>query len=65
MEMETIMVLTLSVGVLALLVWFEVNSRRNERKRQNESSPVLSVQKPLPEETHNRAELETGEKKTA
>ncbi len=40
MEPAVILVLLLSAGVLALLVWFEVNSRRNEaRKKQGLSLP--------------------------
>ncbi len=38
MDPATIMVLVLSVGVLALLVWFEINSRRNEARRKQGSS---------------------------
>ncbi len=40
MEPATIMVLVLTAGVFALLVWFEVNSRRNEaRKKPSDTSP--------------------------
>lgn len=65
MEPATIMVLVLGAGVLALLVWFEINSRRNEARRKNEGSPVVSRLKPLPKETQNQAELETEKKKAA
>ena len=65
MDPATIMVLVLSAGVLALLVWFEINSRRNEARRRNEGSPAVSPLKPLPKETQNQAELETEKKKAA
>ena len=47
MAMATIMVLVLSAGVLALLVWFEINSRRNEArmKEQPKTPPVAGVAK--------------------
>jgi len=35
MEPSTLIVLVLSVGFLALLVWFEINSRRNDQKKKN------------------------------
>lgn len=37
MAMATILVLVLSAGVLALLVWFEINSRRNEARIKGQS----------------------------
>ena len=39
MEPETILVLVLSAGVVALLVWFEINSRRNEASKKQ--TPTL------------------------
>lgn len=48
MEMATILVIVLSAGVLALLVWFEINSRRNEARIKGESkapSPTGGVVK--------------------
>ncbi len=38
MDAASILVLILSLGVLAMLVWFEVNSRRNDAKRKSSSS---------------------------
>ncbi len=38
MEPATIVVLALSAGVVALLVWFEINSRRNEARKKESSS---------------------------
>ena len=44
MTMATILVVALSAGVLALLVWFEINSRRNEArmKKQSETPPPVA-----------------------
>jgi hypothetical protein len=44
--MATILVLVLSAGVLGLLVWFEINSRRNEARIKGQSkapSPAAGV----------------------
>lgn len=37
MDAATIMVIVLTAGGVALLVWFEVNSRRNEAKQRQMS----------------------------
>ncbi len=37
MDAATIMVIVLTAGVVALLVWFEINSRRNEAKQRQMS----------------------------
>ncbi len=37
MDAATIMVIVLTAGGVALLVWFEINSRRNEAKRKQMS----------------------------
>ncbi len=40
MDPDSILVAILMAGVLAMLVWFEVNSRRNDaRKRLNPTTP--------------------------
>jgi hypothetical protein len=39
MDAASILVLILTAGVVALLVWFEVNSRRNDA-RSRTSTPV-------------------------
>ena len=40
MEPDSILVTVLIAGVLAMLVWFEVNSRRNDaRKRLDPTTP--------------------------
>ena len=37
MDSATILVLVLCAGVVALLVWFEINSRRNESSKTAQS----------------------------
>ncbi len=65
MEPASIMVLVPSAGVLALLVWFEINSRRGEARSKDEGRAVVSSLKPLPKATQNQAALETEKKKAA
>jgi len=38
MDSATILVLVLCAGVVALLMWFEINSRRNEASKKAESA---------------------------
>ena len=40
MDSATILVLLLCAGVVALLIWFETNSRRNEASKKAESAGV-------------------------
>lgn len=42
MDGATILVLVLSAGVIALLAWFEINSRRNDAKMESKSIPTPS-----------------------
>ena len=42
MDSATILVLLLCAGVVALLVWFEINSRRNEASKTPESALAQS-----------------------
>jgi hypothetical protein len=42
MDAATILVLVLIAGVVALLAWFEINSRRNEAKMESKSPLALS-----------------------
>lgn len=63
MEPAVILVLLLSAGVLALLVWFEVNSRRNEaRKKQGLSLPQSAEP---PKKTESKVQAETDDRKAA
>lgn len=59
MDAATILVLMLSAGVIALLAWFEINSRRNEANMKSRSglsqSGVGSAKKnPTEHEAHIR-----------
>jgi hypothetical protein len=64
-EPATILILVLSAGVLALLVWFEINSRRNEaRKKQGGNLPPPELSS-LPKETEGGVPSETGDKRAA
>ena len=65
MEPSTILVLVLSAGVAALLVWFEINSRRNEASKKQTSTPAQSALNPLRKEVQNRGEPDTEETKAA
>jgi hypothetical protein len=58
MEPAMIMVLVLCAGVLALLVWFEVNSRRNEASKKQASSVGQSALSVLRKEDQSKAESE-------
>lgn len=46
MDSATILVLILCAGVVALLIWFEINSRRNDARKKAESA---GVERPLQE----------------
>lgn len=63
MEPATILVLVLCAGVVALLVWFEINSRRNEARKKPTSTVAQSVLTPLHKETQGKSE--SGVKKNA
>ena len=56
-----IMVLVLCAGVLALLVWFEVNSRRNQASKNAQSADLET----LPKESQTTVERKGDEKKAA
>lgn len=53
-----IMVLVLCAGVLALLAWFEVNSRRNEASKKQPLSVGQSALRALRKEDQSKAESE-------
>ena len=42
MDAAMILVLILSIGVLALMIWFEVNSRQNDAREGTKSDPAKS-----------------------
>jgi hypothetical protein len=63
MDAATIFVLILSAGVIALLAWFEINSRRNTARIESESTqsgPQTSEKK-----TQTKADSDTGTRKAA
>ena len=64
MDSANILVLVLCAGGVALLVWFEINSRRNTSKKQmsNLSQPELG---PLKREAQSKAESEIDKTKAA
>ena len=64
MEPATIVILALSAGVLALLVWFEVNSRRNEARKQQAPNPTERVSG-LRKGSESGSQAETENKKAA
>lgn len=42
MDAAMILVLILGAGVVALLVWFEINSRQNDARQRMKSDPAKS-----------------------
>jgi hypothetical protein len=58
MEPETILVLVLSAGVVALLVWFEINSRRNEASKKERSTPAQTALGSLQKKAQSEVEAE-------
>ena len=61
MESAMIMVLVLCAGVVALLIWFEVNSRRNEASKTAQSAGAET----LPKESQTTVEPKGDKKKAA
>ena len=59
MDSATILVLVLSAGVLALLVWFEVNSRRNEASNKQMVTPDQLGMKSLQKEDQIKVKSDT------
>ena len=61
MDPATILVFVLCAGVVALLIWFEVNSRRNEASKRAKSASRETLSK----ESQTAVEPEAAEKKGA
>lgn len=59
------MVLVLSAGVIALLAWFEINSRRNEADMQSKSTLAQSGIEGLKKKSQAAVESDTEKKKPA
>jgi hypothetical protein len=58
MEPAMIMVLALCAGVLALLVWFEINSRRNKASKKLTSTLAQPTPGSLQKKEQRKAESE-------
>jgi hypothetical protein len=43
LDSATVLVILLTAGGIALLVWFEINSRRNAQRKEQVGSPAQSV----------------------
>jgi Tfp pilus assembly protein PilV len=65
MEPAMIMVLVLCAGVLALLAWFEINSRRNEASKKQAAKLAQSAVEPRQKEAPSKAESEIEKSKVA
>jgi hypothetical protein len=65
MDAAAIMVLVLCAGVAALLVWFEINSRRNEARKKQTVTPSQSAFEPLQKEAQTKAESKVEKTKAA
>jgi hypothetical protein len=61
-EPAMIMVLVLCAGVAALLLWFEINSRRNEASKKQASTVGQSAPNALQKEDQSKAESEIKKK---
>lgn len=64
MDAAMILVLILGAGVLALLIWFEVNSRQNDARERTKSNPAKSHLETLTNEGQTKF-VSKGEKKKA
>lgn len=65
MDSATILVLVLSAGVMALLVWFEINSRRNEAKMESKPTFAQSGLATSQKKSQTQSDTDTQKKKAA
>jgi len=65
MNSATTLVLVLCAGVVALLIWFEINSRRNDASKKQRSTPDQSGLERLQTEDQIKVESNTRNKKAA
>jgi hypothetical protein len=65
MDPATILVLVLCAGGVALLVWFEINSRRNEASKKQTSTLAQPEPGSLKKETQSKVESEIDKTKVA
>ena len=65
MDSATILVFVLCAGGVALLVWFEINSRRNETSKKQKSDVAQPTLGPPKKKADKRGESEIGKAKAA
>jgi hypothetical protein len=65
MDSATILVLVLSAGVIALLAWFEVNSRRNAANTDSKSTLAHSDLEMLKKKSQTEMESDIHRHKAA
>lgn len=65
MDAATILVLVLTAGVVALLAWFEIDSRRNTAKMASESTLTQTSVETLKKQNQTENEADTQRKKAA
>lgn len=65
MDAAMILVLILTAGVVALLAWFEINSRRHEANRESKSILDQSALETLKRNQQTEDESDTQKKKAA
>ena len=65
MDAATILVLILTAGVIALLAWFEINSRRNDARMESNSALDQSGIESLKKTIQIDKEIDTQKKKAA
>jgi hypothetical protein len=65
MDAAMILVLILGAGVVALLVWFEINSRQNDARQSMKSDPAKSNLETFTNEGQPKFVSKSEEKKAA
>ena len=65
MDAAMILVLVLTAGVVALLAWFEINSRRNDAQKDSTSTLAQSDLGSLKKKSQSEIESDTQGKKAA
>ena len=65
MDAATIVVLILTAGVVALLAWFEINSRRNTAKMESKSTLTQTSIETLKKQNQTENVADTQRKKAA
>ena len=65
MDAATIVVLMLTAGVVALLAWFEINSRRNTAKMESQSALTQTSVETLKKQNQTENVADSQRKKAA